>query len=234
MKNRIWELDALRGICILGMLAVHLVFDLVMVFRVIQWTPPAWFTLMQEWGGSLFFLLSGICVTLGSRPIRRGLAVFGCGMLCTLVTYVMFRLNFMGSNMVIRFGVLHCLGLCMLLWPLFFRLPKPVLFAAGFGIILVGLYFATLRVDYGWLFPIGLRRVGFQSGDYFPLFPFEGFFLVGAGLGRVLYPKKVSLLPKINDRNLLIRFLCRTGRWSLWIYLAHQPVLYLIGTMLLR
>ena len=234
MTKRIWELDALRGICILGMLAVHLIFDLVMVFRVIQWTPPAWFSLVQEWGGSLFFLLSGICVTLGSHPIRRGLAVFGCGMLCTVVTYGMFRLNLAGNNMVIRFGVLHCLGLCMLLWPLLSRCSRPVLFGLGVSAILVGLYFSTLRVDCDWLFPIGLRRAGFQSGDYFPLLPFSGFFMMGAGLGRVLYPQKTSLFPKVNDRNLFIRFLCRTGRWSLWIYLAHQPILYLIGSMLLR
>ena len=27
-NTRIWELDALRGLCILGMIAVHLLFDL--------------------------------------------------------------------------------------------------------------------------------------------------------------------------------------------------------------
>lgn len=27
-KERIWELDALRGLCLLGMIAVHLCFDL--------------------------------------------------------------------------------------------------------------------------------------------------------------------------------------------------------------
>ena len=27
MRKRIWELDALRGLCILGMVLVHLVYD---------------------------------------------------------------------------------------------------------------------------------------------------------------------------------------------------------------
>ena len=29
MKKRIWELDAARGICILGMIVVHAVYDMV-------------------------------------------------------------------------------------------------------------------------------------------------------------------------------------------------------------
>lgn len=232
MKNRIWELDAFRGIFILGMLIVHLVFDLVVVFRIIYWEPPEWFSFVQSWGGSLFFLLSGICVTLGSRPVRRGAAVFGCGMLCTLVTWAMFRLNMAGSSMIIRFGVLHCLGICMLLWPVFSKCSKPGLLAIGGLLVIIGLYFSTLRVETGWLFPLGLRQSGFRSGDYFPLLPFLGFFLTGAGLGSLLYAKKATLFPNVNPRNLLIRFLCRTGRCSLWIYLAHQPVLYLICMML--
>ena len=228
MKHRIWELDALRGICILGMVAVHLIFDLVVVFRVVSWDRPDWFSFLQDWGGSLFFLISGICATMGSRPVRRGLVVFGCGMLCTLVTWGMYQLNMASSSVVIRFGVLHCLGICTLLWPLFSRCSKPVLFAIGALLIVTGLYFAAIRVDCPWLFPLGLRRFGFQSGDYFPLLPFVGFFLAGAGAGKLLYSQKRTLFPKVNTQNILIRFLCRTGKWSLWIYLLHQPALYIL------
>ena len=37
MKKRIWELDAFRGICILGVVVVHLIFDLVDMYRIIDW-----------------------------------------------------------------------------------------------------------------------------------------------------------------------------------------------------
>lgn len=225
MKNRIWELDAFRGLCIWGMVLVHLVFDLTYLTGIVQWDLPDLFFLLQECGGILFLMLSGICVTLGNHPIRRGLIVFGCGMLCTVVTYAMFRLHFVGNNIVIRFGVLHCLGICMLLWPAFKRCSKPVLIAIGISIVLIGLYFHTLRVDCEWLFPLGLRKIGFLSGDYFPLLPNFGYFLVGAALGKWLYREKKTLLPKSNPRNIVRRFLCWTGRNSLWIYLAHQPLL---------
>ena len=55
-------------------------------------------------------VLSGVCVTLGSKSVRRGLIVFSCGMLITAVTYGMYRLGMSGMDVVVKFGVLHLLG----------------------------------------------------------------------------------------------------------------------------
>ena len=131
MKQRIWELDALRGLCILGVVAVHGVFDAVELYGLVKWDYPAWFSLIKDWGGLIFLALSGICVTLGSRCIRRGIVVFLCGMVCTLVTWGMYRLGFADKSIIIYFGVLHCLGACMLLWPVFRKLPWWALAGAG-------------------------------------------------------------------------------------------------------
>ena len=77
MKNeRIWELDALRGLCILGMILIHFVFDLVF-FDGFELTLPPWFQYLQQYGHLFFILISGICATLGSKSFRRGLIVFG-------------------------------------------------------------------------------------------------------------------------------------------------------------
>ena len=84
MNKRIWELDAFRGICILGMVIVHFIYDLTDLYGIIRWDAPALFSFVQNWGGLLFLLLSGICATLGSRSIRRGIIVFVCGMICTV------------------------------------------------------------------------------------------------------------------------------------------------------
>ena len=40
MKGRIWELDALRGAALLGMIGIHLVYDLVDLFGVVAWQQP--------------------------------------------------------------------------------------------------------------------------------------------------------------------------------------------------
>ncbi len=232
MKKRIWELDAFRGLCILGMLTVHFVFDLVELYGFVRWDYPPLFSLIRDWGGIAFILLSGTCATLGSRSARRGLIVFGCGMLCTLVTWGMYKLDYSGSGIVIRFGILHCLGICMLLWCLCRKMPVWLLAALGVTLAALGFVFQNVQVEAGWLFPFGLVTSRFSSGDYFPLLPHFGFFLLGAVLGRTVYAKGASLLPKINDRNPIIRFLCICGRQSLPIYLLHQPALTLLFTVI--
>ena len=226
MKKRIWELDALRGLCILGMIVVHFVYDITVLYRLTDWTPPDTFLFVQRWGGVLFLLISGICVTLGSHCIKRGLIVFGCGMLVSAVTYGMYYFGFAGKGMTIYFGVLHCLGICMLLWPVFRKQHWVSLLSLAAVLVAIGFVLEDMeKVSYPWLMPLGLPWQGFISSDYFPLLPYFGFFLAGAAFGRLLYGKKESLLPNVNAGNPIVRFLQWCGRHSLWIYLLHQPIL---------
>lgn len=226
VKKRIWELDALRGICILGMLAVHLIFDLVDIFSIGNGQYPRVILFLFDWGGLLFVLLSGICVTLGSRTVRRGIIVLLCGLICTLVTWCLAKFNILSEWIIIWFGVLHCLGICMLLWPLFRRLPLPVLTLLSIGFIAFGFWLKGQTANFPWLVGLGLTFPGFSSGDYFPLFPNLGYFLLGAVLGKMLYPTKTTLFKKVNSQTPVLRFLQICGRQSLLIYLLHQPVLY--------
>lgn len=223
-KNRIWELDFFRGICILGVIIVHLFYDLVF-FAEMSFDFPTIFIIIADYGGILFIILSGICITLGSHCIKRGLIVFGAGMLISAVTFVMFG----ATSDMIWFGVLHLLGVCMLLYPLLKKLPSPVLIVVGIVFIALGLWFRNLIIDSVWLFPLGLRNAAFGSSDYFPLFPNLGYFMVGIALGRLVYGNRTSLFPNVNCKNPLIRFFSFCGRHSLWIYLGHQPIIY--GTL---
>ena len=223
MKRRIWELDALRGLCILGMVVVHILYDLRVSGLI---SSNAFVELVQEVGSKFFLLISGICVTLGRRHIRRGILVFLCGMVCTAVTAGMYFLGMAGKGIIIYFGVLHCLGVCMLLWSLFSRLPTWAVGLLSVAMVAVGLLvIPDLRVDFPWLIPLGVKFPGFSSSDYFPLLPNLGFFLIGAVLGRTLYRRKETLFPRMNTRFFLIRFFAFCGRSSLWIYLLHQPVI---------
>ena len=226
VKKRIWELDALRGLLILGMVLVHLVYDLQSFLGLTVLAESPIFDFILDWGGVLFFLLSGICVTLGHHPIRRGLIVLGCGLAVSAVTYGLYALNLAGKGMIIYFGVLHCLGVCMLLWPIFRRIPWPVTALLSVTIAVAGILIDPIRFDSNMLWmPLGLKPKGFVSSDYFALFPFLGFFLMGAILGKFAYKNKTTLIPKVNPENPLISFLSRMGRWSLPVYLLHQPVL---------
>ena len=215
-QNRIPELDLLRGFCILVMIAVHAIYDLRELYALFPAYPPL-FSLLKEQGGAVFFLISGISATLGRHSLKRGLQVFFCGLAVSTVTAA-------AGFLPIRFGVLHCLGICMLLWALFRSLPSGVLLSLGAVAIVLGAAVARMAVSAPFLYPLGLARPDFQSADYFPLFPFLGYFLAGGWLGRKCYPNRRSLFSAAFSSP-LSRFLRFCGRHSLLLYLSHQPVL---------
>ena len=223
MKKRIWELDALRGLFLLGVIAVHFLFDISYLYGLINLQSPL-FTFISQWGGTVFLILSGVCVTLGSHPVRRGFFVFSCGMLVTLVTAIMYWTGLQGRTIVIYFGVLHCLGICMLLWPVLKKLPLWGMAILGLALVLSG-HLLTRVVSFPWLVPFGFTFPGFASGDYFPLLPHLGYFLLGAVVGKTLYRNKQTRFPGVDPQNCVIRFLSGCGRYSLIIYLVHQPLL---------
>ena len=43
MKKRIWELDAARGLALIGMILIHFVFDLTELTGILTWQEPGWF-----------------------------------------------------------------------------------------------------------------------------------------------------------------------------------------------
>ena len=191
-----------------------------MIFGLLKDMPAA-YNFIQMNGGMLFVILSGICVTLGTHNIRRGLIVAGGAAVITAVTVLMFE-----KNLYILFGVLHLLAFCMLTYSLYRKFPVAVIFILGAAIIAVGFWFETFYVKSPYLFMLGLRMKSFSAGDYFPIFPNLGYFMIGVGLGKTVYKKKESLFPKVNEKALLIRFLSFCGRQSFLIYLLHQPIVY--------
>lgn len=218
-KERIWEIDALRGLFIIFVVIIHLIFDLEYIYDYDLNLPKGYY-FIQVNGGILFILISGISITLGSKCVKRGLFVLCCGMIITLVTYILF------PEITIVFGILHLLGVCMLLYPTYKKLPSWAIALMAVPIVVIGYVFEKMNVSNPYLFAIGLTTADFNTGDYFPLFPHLGYFMFGVVLGRVLYKSKKSLMPNFPKENFLIRILQFCGRQSIWIYLLHQPVIY--------
>lgn len=226
MKTRVWELDAARGLALLGMLIIHFVYDLVDLWGVISWQEPEWYLFIKNNCGFVFLVISGISATLGSGRMGRGGLVFACGLLCTAVTALMYLLGLADRGIIIWFGALHCLGVCMVLWHWLQPLPSRSLALLGLVLTAAGLVLARVYFDVHWaLIPLGICPDGFISSDYFPLLPNLGFFLLGAVLGRAVYREKKTRLPGISPDLPPIRLLRAMGRHSLTIYLLHQPVL---------
>ena len=120
----------------------------------------------------------------------------------------------------------------MMLFPFVKKLPNTALMGIGPPMVFLGYWFASIRVNNPYLFVFGLTTKSFSSGDYFPLFPHLGWFLLGAAFGKTAYREKKSLLPNFPKESAPVRFLCFCGRHSLLLYLAHQPLLYTLMVLL--
>lgn len=233
LKIRFWEVDFLRGLAIVLMVLFHSVFDL-NYFGVyeVEISSGIWFYLAR-FTASLFLLLVGVSLVLSYsrakllgeedrfrfRLLKRGIWIFSLGLGITLVTYLLIGKGF------IVFGVLHLIGISLLLAYPFLRLHWQN-YILGLLFIAVGLYLQTVNVEFPWLIWLGLAPRDFYSLDYVPIFPWFGVVLIGMGLGDLLYRnyRRRATLPDLADSS-LVRTLAFLGRNSLAIYLVHQPIL---------
>lgn len=230
---RLWEIDSLRGIGIVMMIAFHILYDLnhFDIYKLSLYS--GYFLIYVYTGATLFIMLVGISLTLSYSRIkktlskkeiqlkylRRGLKIFGLGLLITLATWI-----YLGEGFVV-FGALHCIGISIILaYPfLQFRYQNLIM---GVVLISAGIILKTLTFDFYWLVWLGFRPSQFYTVDYYPLLPWFGVVLIGIFLGNTLYLNlKRRFHLKDRSQFVFVRFICFLGRHSLIIYLIHQPII---------
>lgn len=219
-SGRISWLDGWRGIAMYLMLFYHLCYDLA-AFGWMSW--ESFFSLpmdiVQIFISRSFIFLSGVSCCLSRNNLKRGIWCVGAGLLVVAASYVV------GSP--IRFGVLQLLSACMILYGLFGKWTKklsrklaPWLYIALY--IGTKIWTESVVIDQKWLFWLGFLYPGYSSADHFPLFPYMFLFLLGTWAGDwVKEHREHPLLQKEAPR-----WLTWPGARTIWVYLAHQPLLY--------
>ena len=217
-RKRIWEIDFLRGIALVLMIVFHVVFDLNDIYDYPIYYGSGFFYYIGKTSAILFMLLSGVSCFLSRDNIKRGLKIFGIAMILTLITYLY------NPAFEIKFGILHFLGICMMIYPLLKKMNRFFIILLSIVIIIVGNMFSKITVSSQFLFPIGLMSSTFTSSDYYPLLPWMGVFLIGAVVGMTLYGKKESLFKYHMRDNIIMKL----GRNTLLVYIIHQPLILLV------
>lgn len=224
LRLRFDRLDALRGAAIVWMAAFHFCFDLDH-FRFIQqdfYDSPVW-TVQRACIVSLFLFCAGVSQAVAldagqgwARFWRRWAQVVACALAVSVGSFVMFPLSF------ITFGVLHCIALLLIvlrltagagpwLWPL--------------GAVAVALPRGVQHewFDTRWTNWIGLVTDKPITEDYVPLLPWLGVAWWGLAAGQWLLANRRHWLTGAIPS--AARPLAVLGRWSLSVYMVHQPVL---------
>lgn len=238
MGKRVGIIDETRGAAVISMVIYHLYFDLVyfyglnfggIVDMIFDWWQPLI--------AGTFIFVAGVSSLFSKNNFKRGALCFFIGMAFTFAT------AFVTPNAPIYFGVLHFLGIAMMIYGFIGHIVEFI--PAVLGIILFVILFAlTWNVPNGYislfelfrvylpseiysarlLFPLGFPSATFSSLDYFPLLPYLFLFLSGACAGQIFKSGRAAkgfYMTRFNG-------LAWTGRHALIIYILHQPVLIAI------
>lgn len=238
-KTRIILLDEVRGFAVICMVIYHALYTLGYVFEYTgAVTLLEFFMPLEPIFAAAFIYISGICTKLSRSNLRRGAILLVIALGVNLFTAVFI------PSFVIAFGVLNLLSVCMIFYGLFGKALKKLNPILGFGISLaifsltwgitdgfVGFFSVPLIrlpksiYSAGVLFPFGFKYPGFYSSDYFPIFPW--FFAFTAGAFSAEYFSKFAM-PKGLCKS-RVPFFASAGRHALIIYIAHQPIIFILA-----
>jgi len=232
--SRLWEIDCARGIAILMMVVFHTVFD-ISFFRIAPVDVTGGFWRYFAYAtATLFLLVVGVSLivsharsrqklsglSLAKKFVLRGAGIFMLGLLVTLGTYLYLHEGY------VVFGILHLIGVAVMLSPLFFRFREKNILI-GLLIVIAGVCLSGIHGP-AYLIPLGIFPASFVSVDYTPLLPWLGVVLIGMGIGEFLYRDGARQFSIRRLPDLALAPLSFLGRHSLVIYLVHQPVIILL------
>ena len=227
-------MDEVRGFCIICMVIYHVMFDLNYTYGIhIPIMFDGWFSIIRDIFAGMFMFISGMSCRYSRNNAKRGIQCFFVGMLITFV------FAFFAPQAPILFGILHFMGISMMIYAIWdkYILKVPVKIAVPLCAVLftltrgitegclgpakgIGIELPRFLYDAKLLFPFGFTAQGFQSFDYFPLLPWIFVFLAGAYIGEYAINEKMpAFFYKTHCKPLAF-----AGRYTLWIYILHQPV----------
>lgn len=227
-RPRFAIVDIARGVAIIAMVAYHLCWDL-SYFRFISADvgyDPQWVVIARSILASFLFLV-GVGLVLGhGRGIRwaafwkRWVFVLAGALAISLATFFAFPDSF------VYFGVLHAIALFSVLALPFLAAPLWLPVLVAIVVIALPFFYSDALFNEKLWSVIGFWQVPPPANDLVPIFPWFGVVLLGVIATRLVLASPLSArLAAINPGGRLPRVLAFMGRWSLLIYLLHQPLL---------
>jgi len=211
------------------MVIFHALFLLGVVFGYTTAQRGLWLALpAQPFIAGTFILVCGICCRLSRSNLKRGLRI---GLFAIGLTLGTLLITLIGIDQVILFGVLHFLAVTILLFcllrNLLDKIPPLVQLSVFTALFFITWFVSLPSTNSLALFILGFQSTVWFSADYFPLIPWLFLFLAGTSIGIWAEQGHFPVWFE-KPRCAPLRW---AGRHAIWIYLAHQPVLY-AGVML--
>ena len=228
--HRYTSLDILRWVAVLGMIVFHANYLWEYVFD----EPPflesdTFWKIFWYLVGVLFITVSGIVSSLtqlgkSSHTILKKM-VQRVGILSLVALGISIITILFFPEQKITWGILHFFALASLIGITTARLWMMNLIL---GVcLLIGAHWLPEYSDSILLIPLGIPPRDYFSADYYPFIPWFGYYLIGQGIGNILY--RYHLLKWLDWNRAGSSFFMFCGRHALIIYILHVPILYGIG-----
>ena len=254
-------IDGIRGISLFNMLLFHFYYDLNIIFRHNpSWYNKPAVHIWQQYICISFLFISGISCHFSRNNLKRGIQLNLYGLLITIVTLIFLPSQVVWFGILNCIGC-ATLFICSFKKLKSFFLekfhilptkekskPKTAHSIFGFAISIIlflitrhisdgHLCIASKQIELpGYLYQIrpltilGLPYPEFFSSDYFPIFPWFFILLAGYFFWDILSSSDKIL----NLLRTKIPFFSTIGKKTIWIYLLHQPILYVAAYLIDR
>ncbi|MBI4275714.1 MAG: DUF1624 domain-containing protein [Rhizobiales bacterium] len=227
-SRRIALIDALRGAALAAMAIYHFAWDLGFFALADLGVDenPLW-TMFARVTAASFLVLVGVSLVLahgerikGWAFARRLTMVVAAALAITLASAIT------DPEGLIVFGILHSIAVSSVLGLVFLRMPIWIVIGVAATCIAAPHFLTSPAFDApGWLW-LGLAREPQPSNDYVPLLPWFAAVLAGIAVARLLRERAATAAwARWQPNAAAARLLAFTGRHSLIVYLAHQPLL---------
>lgn len=179
---RYQSLDILRGLAIIGMVLFHANYMLENIFmtEIFHDSTRFWYILGRV-VAIVFISVSGVSLYLSlqhralyqiaTRTRERFMILTTIALSISLVTYIFFY------EQRISFGIIHFFAIVTVLALPFVRLGSWNMLV-GTLCLIIGYMISPLSVDTDLLIPLGLTPLDYYSVDYYPIFPWFGYYLI--------------------------------------------------------
>ena len=223
---RLAAVDLARGIAIVAMVVYHTAFDLSAdrLIAIDIASDLRWKVFARLIAGTFLFLV-GISLVLATRTgfnrgafLRRLAFVAGGAVLVSIATWWFDPATF------VFFGILHEITVASVLALPFLSLPSWLTVLVAAAAIAAPWFLANPFFDAPAFWWLGLSADPPVTVDYVPIFPWFGVVLAGIVGGRFLVAYG-GVLWNWRPADAVSKALMTAGRWSLAIYLVHQPLI---------
>lgn len=240
-KDRIHEIDLLRGFLIILVVFDHLmwfflnyIFQYNHPFLLWYWTSDLRY-IVRQFVIFLFMFLCGISCHLSKNNKKRGVYLLIFSIIVSIGSYILQLLPMFANRVVhLDINILGVIAISILAYSLVEkRSNRDVLYITA---VLMIFYFFILissrtlpNTEFNHFLsilycPFNPIKEGYVA-DYLPLFPYIIFLFLGVLFARIIYKNKTSVIARKGNWE---RPICFLGRHTLLIYVAHEIIFTLV------